>query len=162
MLSAYPRTSSNRMMRVFTAINGTGDRTVSITSGGVATRGLRGGPGPHTPHQCSHAGNQVDDLCFDACVGTLAEGGVIGGGGEVDWEREGQILGQLGREVEDRTAREEAVFAQNGNGVDEEDGSWGEKVSQGVLCWRVRGWACRRGSCRRRTCLRRGRCGARD
>lgn len=32
-----------------------------------------------------------------------------------------------------RTTREEAVFAQDGNGIDEEDGSWEEKVSQGAL-----------------------------
>lgn len=57
-------------------------------------------------HERAHAGNQRYDLGLDAAVGAgrLAEGWVVRGRGEVD-------------------ACEEAVFGEDGDGVDQEHGN---------------------------------------
>lgn len=48
-----------------------------------------GGVVPRTSHDSPYASDTVDDFRLDARIGADAEGGIVGGGGEVDCLRGG-------------------------------------------------------------------------
>lgn len=70
-----------------------------------------------TPHQRPHTGNQVDDLGLDA--------GIAGADTADTGLAESRVIGR-GREAD---ARKEAVFGEDGDGIDEEDGDCTSKKS---------------------------------
>ena len=99
-----------------------------------------------TSHYSPYTGDQVDDLGFDTRIGAGAEGRVVGGGGEVDCRARARVSKLnpsvkqhvflcASQGVETHTAREEAIFRKDSDGVDEEDGNYqSQSVSPSTGC----------------------------